>query len=168
MMFVVLSLFYCSVYCPCCTVLVVLSFVIYFARIFFPLSLRPHVTHASYRALTTRLLTSLSQVSSQQGSLTHHRWLHNQFPPFFSVLHCLLVLDELQACPFPNVVFPPLPLSASSSYFGQTPMNGRYVHTTTLCVSLRWVGLRVVRLPAGFWHGLPPRCLLTFHYPLTD
>ena len=30
-------------------------------------------------------------------------------------LHCPLGLGELQACPFPDVVFPPLPLSALSS-----------------------------------------------------
>ena len=30
----------------------------------------------------------------------------------FPVLHCPLGLAELQACPFPDVVFPPLPLSA--------------------------------------------------------
>ena len=35
-------------------------------------------------------------------------------------------------------------------------MNGRHDHTTAVCVSLRWSGgLRVVRLPAGSWHGLP-------------
>ena len=33
----------------------------------------------------------------------------------FPVLHCALGLAELQACPFPDVVFPPLPLSALSS-----------------------------------------------------
>ena len=33
----------------------------------------------------------------------------------FPVLHCPLGLTELQACPFPDVVFPPLPLSALSS-----------------------------------------------------
>ena len=33
----------------------------------------------------------------------------------FPVLHCPLGLAELQACPFPVVVFAPLPLSASSS-----------------------------------------------------
>ena len=33
----------------------------------------------------------------------------------FPVLHCPLGLAELQACPFPDVVFPPLPLSALSS-----------------------------------------------------
>ena len=33
----------------------------------------------------------------------------------FSVFHCPLGLGELQACPFPDVVFPPLPLSAWSS-----------------------------------------------------
>ena len=39
----------------------------------------------------------------------------NQFSPFFPVLHCPLGLAEPQACPFLDVVFPPLPLSALSS-----------------------------------------------------
>ena len=52
------------------------------------------------------------------------------FPP---VLHCPLGLGELQACPFPDVVFPPFPLSALSSSpfhcalqdgFGQTWWTG--------------------------------------------
>ena len=30
------------------------------------------------------------------GSLGHHRWFHNQFPPFFPLLHCPLELGELQ------------------------------------------------------------------------
>ena len=35
-------------------------------------------------------------------------------------------------------------------------LNGRHDHTTAVCVSLQWSGgLRVVRLPAGSWHGLP-------------
>ena len=35
-------------------------------------------------------------------------------------------------------------------------MNGKHDHTTAVCVSLRWsAGLRVVRLPAGSWQGLP-------------
>ena len=34
-------------------------------------------------------------------------------------------------------------------------MNGRQVNTTAICVSLRWSGLRVVRLPAGFRRRLP-------------
>ena len=38
-----------------------------------------------------------------------------KFSPFFSVLRCPLGLAELQACPFPDVVFPTLPLSALSS-----------------------------------------------------
>ena len=51
----------------------------------------------------------------------------------FPVLHCPLGLAELQACPFPDVVFPPLPLSALSSSpfhhalqdgFGQTWWTG--------------------------------------------
>ena len=37
------------------------------------------------------------------------------FSPFFLVLHCPLGPAELQACPFPDVVFPPLFLSALSS-----------------------------------------------------
>ena len=37
------------------------------------------------------------------------------FLHFFPVLHCPPGLAELQACPFPDVVFPPLPLSALSS-----------------------------------------------------
>ena len=50
------------------------------------------------------------------------------FSIFFPVLHC-----ELQACPFPDVIFPPLPLSALSSFpfhcalqddFGQTWWTG--------------------------------------------
>ena len=40
-----------------------------------------------------------------QGSLGHHRWLHNQLPPFYPVLHCPLALGELQACPFPDYCF---------------------------------------------------------------
>ena len=42
--------------------------------------------------------------------------LHNQFPPFFSVLHCPLGLGKLQACLLSDVVFPPLLLSALSSF----------------------------------------------------
>ena len=37
------------------------------------------------------------------------------FLHLFSVLHCPLGLCELRACPFPDVVFPPLFLSALSS-----------------------------------------------------
>ena len=34
-------------------------------------------------------------------------------------------------------------------------MNGRHVHTTSVCVYLWWSGLRMVRLPVGSWHRLP-------------
>ena len=34
------------------------------------------------------------------------RWFRNQFPPSFPVLHCTLGQGELQACLFPDVVFP--------------------------------------------------------------
>ena len=71
-------------------------------------------------------------------SLNHWgHWAPKMIPqPFssiFPVLHCPLGLGELQACPFPDVVFPPLPLSALSSSpfhcalqdgFGQTWWTG--------------------------------------------
>ena len=47
--------------------------------------------------------------------MRHHRRFCNQFSPFFPVIHCPLGPAELQACPFPDVVFPPLPVSALSS-----------------------------------------------------
>ena len=91
------------------------------------------------------------------------------FTAFFPVLHRPLGLDDLQACPFPGAVSQPLPLSAlSSSPFHCALQDGpckmvlvrpderKHDHTTATCVSLRWSGgLRVVRLPAGSWHGLP-------------
>ena len=40
-------------------------------------------------------------------------------------------------------------------WFWPDQMNGRQVHTTSICVSLWWAGLCVVQLPAGSWHGLP-------------
>ena len=79
----------------------------------------------------------------------------------FPVLHCLLGLGELQACPFTDVVFPPLSLSALSSSpfhcalqdgFWLDLMNVRHDHTTAVCVFVRWSGLRVIRLPDGSWH----------------
>ena len=55
------------------------------------------------------------------------------------------------ACP---VFFPPFLCLAR--LFWPDLMNGRHVHATFVCISLRWSGgLRVVRLPAGSWHGLP-------------
>ena len=71
----------------------------------------------------------------------------------FPLLHCPLGLRELQACPFPYVVFPPLSLSALSSSpfycalqdgFGQSWWTGDM--SIAVCVSLQWSGgLRVVR-----------------------
>ena len=97
-----------------------------------------------------------SPILSLQGSLGHHGWLHNQFPPFFSVLHCPLGLGELQACPFSVVVFPPLFLSALSSAhfhcalqdgFGQTWWVGN------MSIPLQFVPLYDSQ--AGSWHRLP-------------
>ena len=58
---------------------------------------------------------------SQRLSVNHEgRWgTTDDFAPrflhFLLVLHCPLGLAELQACPVPDVVSPPLPLSALSS-----------------------------------------------------
>ena len=81
----------------------------------------------------------------------------------FSVLHCTLGPAELQACPFPVVVFPPLPLPALSSSPFTVPCKMVLARPderearpcNAVCVSLRSSGLRVVQLPAGSWHGLP-------------
>ena len=54
----------------------------------------------------TSSLTSL--IPWPRRSFGHHRWLHNQFRPCVSVLHCPPGLGVLQACPFPDVVFPSL------------------------------------------------------------
>ena len=37
--------------------------------------------------------------------MRHQKWFCNHFSPFLPVLHCPLGLAELQACPFPDVVF---------------------------------------------------------------
>ena len=55
------------------------------------------------------------------------------------------------------LVFFPLSLYLAR-WFWLDLMDGRHVHTTSVCVSLRWSGgLCVVRLPAGSWHRLPQR-----------
>ena len=83
----------------------------------------------------------------------------------FSVLQCPLGLGELQACPFPDVVFPPFLLSASSSPPFIVPCKMVLArpderetcpnHYSLRPFTMFSVGLRVVRLPAGSWHGLP-------------
>ena len=84
-------------------------------------------------SLQCSTLSSLSSSPYLWGLFGHHRWFCKQFPPFSPVLHCPLGLGKLQACPFPDVVFPPLPLSAlfSSPFhcalqggFGQTWWTG--------------------------------------------
>ena len=108
-------------------------------------------------------LPSPSPIFQSRVSFWHHRWLHNQFLPFFSLVYCPRGVGELQACPLRDVVFPPLcivffPISLCLAWwFWSDLMNGRHVHTTLVCVSLLWSGgLRVIRLPAGSWHGLSP------------
>ena len=71
-------------------------------------------------------------------------------PPGLSIPWCRLPTSS-SVC----LVFFPLSLCLAR-WFWRDLMNGRHDHTTAVCVSLRWSGgLRVVRLPAGSWHGLP-------------
>ena len=76
--------------------------------------------------------------------------------PFFSVHHCPLGLYIPWCCLLTSssvwLVFFPLS-SRFARWFWPDLMNGRHVHTTSVCVFLRWSGgLRVVSLPAGSWH----------------
>ena len=79
---------------------------------------------------TSEVVAPLQLTAPQSHHHHHHhqslnregRWgttddFATSFLHFFPVLHCPLELAELQACPFPNVVFAPLPLSALSSSF---------------------------------------------------
>ena len=59
--------------------------------------------------------------------------------------------DLVNSRPVHSLMLSPQPLLLSTL---SDPMNGRHVHTTEICTSLRWSGgLRVVRLLAGSWHG---------------
>ena len=71
----------------------------------------------------------------------------NSRPVHFLVLSSSLFLVCLVFFPLPRCL---------ARWFWQDLMNGRHVHTTAVCVSLRWSKrLRVVRMPAGSRYGLP-------------
>ena len=62
---------------------------------------------------------------------------------------CLLTSSSVCLDFYPNSL-------CLARWFWPDLMNGRHVHTTSVCVSIRSSGgLRVVWLPAGSWHGLP-------------
>ena len=63
-------------------------------------------------AICERLVIVNPLTPSVIGAL---RWLYYQFSPIFPVLRCPRWLAELSACPFSDIIFPPLPLSALSS-----------------------------------------------------
>ena len=83
--------------------------------------------HTQFRITTKELDCNtpgtIKQLHQNCIHLCHHlslnckgRWgTTNDFTTLRNVLHCPLGLGELQACPFPDVVFPPLLLSALSS-----------------------------------------------------
>ena len=67
-------------------------------------------------------------------------------------VHSLMLSSHLFLC-LPCLLFP---FTVPCKMVLTGPMDGKHVHTTAVCVSLRWSGgVRVVRLPAGSWHWLP-------------
>ena len=86
----------------------------------------PRLLQQCLDCLTTYLLPTFSSVTTFTTSAHHHHY-HQSLNarvvgapqmillPVFSIFPCPLGLAELQACPFPDVVFLPLPLSALSS-----------------------------------------------------
>ena len=75
------------------------------------------------------------------------RWdLSNSTP-----VHSLMLSPHLFLC-LPRLL---PPFTVPCKMVLARPDERRHDHTTAVCVSLRWSGgLRVVRLPAGSWHGL--------------
>ena len=62
---------------------------------------------------------------------------------------CLLTSSSVCLDFYPNSL-------CLARWFWPDLMNGRHVHTTAVCVSIRSSGdLHVVQLAAGSWHGLP-------------
>ena len=69
-------------------------------------------------------------------------------------VHFLMLSLHLFFC-LPCFLPPDLSLCLARRFWPDL-MNGRHVHATFVCVSLRWSGgPRVVQLSAGSWHGLP-------------
>ena len=116
-------------------------------------------------------------VSNFANSIHHHhhqslnregRWgttddTATSFLHFFLFSTALWDFAELQACPFPDVVFPPLSLSALppspfhcalQDGFGQTWWTGNMAIPLQFASLRSSGGLHVVQLPAGSWHGL--------------
>ena len=76
--------------------------------------------HASFAPDVKEALQETHLSSSHLSLNREGRWgttdnFETSFLHFPPVLHGRLELGELQACPFPDVVTPPLPLSALSS-----------------------------------------------------
>ena len=92
-----------------------------------------------------------------------------------SVLHCPLGLANSRpvlSLMLSSHLFLCLPCLSTLSlclarWFLPVLMNGRHVHTTAACVSLRRSGgLRVVRSLAGSWQGLPRWQQAWLRYPM--
>ena len=72
-----------------------------------------HNSYVHYKNIIS-LISLILSIPELRRSFGHHRWFRNHFSSFFPVLHCPLGLGKLQACPFPDVVFSTLRLSALS------------------------------------------------------
>ena len=106
--------------------------------IIYPLTTR--VVWGTTDDFTTSFL-HFSLVSTAVWDLSNSRPVHSLMLSSHLVLLSCLVFFPLSLC--------------LAIWFWPDLMNGRHDHTTAVCVSLRWSDLRVVRLPAGSWHGLP-------------
>ena len=95
----------CKIICGAPTTLAVKGFMMRdsLALTLFAVQTHSHFTLLPFTFTLTAGVVGAPQVTSQP------------FSSIFSALHCPLGLAELQACPFPDVVFLPLPLSALSS-----------------------------------------------------
>ena len=111
------------------------------------------------RYITTTVECTLPSLSPNCGVVEVPEMTSQPLSSIFVFFFCF-PLSSGTCCCLPTsssvcLVFFPLSLCLAR-WFWPDLMNGRHDHITAACVSLRSSGgLRVVRLPAGTWHGLP-------------
>ena len=123
----------------------------------------------SFLSYTNKKRTVIGSLISSQLSLNREgRWgTTDDFAASFLHFPCFPLPSKTWRTPGLSIPRCCLPTSSSVCFvfvllslclarlFWPDLMNGRHDHTTAVCVSLQWSGLRIVRLPAGSWHGLP-------------
>ena len=111
-----------------------------------------HLSSTLIYSLTTRVVGAPQIISKHVSSIFPCSLLPSGTwrTPDLSIPRCFLPTSF-------SVCLVSFPISLSlANWIWQNLMNGRYDHTTAVFVSLRRSGgLRLIRLPAGSWHGLP-------------